>query len=189
MRGLFIGCIPPVSRKVLRNAGSPPSPGPEDACSITGHGERRTILGKLFTRLAKPQAGEGRFAVIREYGRLVNVLRGCIHARPEACYRRVTAYARAKQLVNFFAHPWGREGVENSGMAAFNPSDFMGGGPIQYAKELDAAYSANEARPPPGGSRKFPLGIAIFRRIYFSPDPDIHERWERAGVHFYGEKF
>ena len=94
---------------------------------------------------------------------------------------------RAK--VNFFAHSWGQDGEDNYGVNEFNIVEFMRGNRIYYSPELDASSNANEAYLRTSGWFQ---GITIwyfyFRKIYFPPDPEVHGRWEWAGVYF-GEKF
>ncbi|MDR3139080.1 MAG: tetratricopeptide repeat protein [Treponema sp.] len=94
---------------------------------------------------------------------------------------------RAK--VNFFARSWEQEDADNAGMAEFNLTDFMRGNRIRYAEKLDAGSNANEAYLRTWGwSQYISIWYLYFRKIYFPPDPDIHGRWEWAGV-YYGEKF
>jgi tetratricopeptide (TPR) repeat protein len=95
---------------------------------------------------------------------------------------------RAK--VNFFARSWGQEATDEArGMADFNLSDFMRGSRIRYAGELDAGSNANEAYLRTWGwSQYISTWYLYFRKIYFPSDPEIHGRWEWAGV-YYGEKF
>jgi tetratricopeptide (TPR) repeat protein len=94
---------------------------------------------------------------------------------------------RAK--VNFFARSWEQEETDDSGMAEFNLSDFMRGNRIRYADQLDAGSNANEAYLRTWGwSQYISTWYLSFRKIYFPPDPEIHGRWEWAGV-YYGEKF
>jgi tetratricopeptide (TPR) repeat protein len=94
---------------------------------------------------------------------------------------------RAK--VNFFARSWEQEETDDSGMAEFNLSDFMRGNRIRYAENLDAGSNANEAYLRTWGwSQYISTWYLYFRKIYFPPDPEIHGRWEWAGV-YYGEKF
>ncbi|MDR3145269.1 MAG: tetratricopeptide repeat protein [Treponema sp.] len=94
---------------------------------------------------------------------------------------------RAK--VNFFARSWEQEDEDNAGMAEFNLSDFMRGNRIRYAPELDAGSNANEAYLRTSGwSQYISTWYFYFRKIYFPSDPEIHGRWEWAGV-YYGEKF
>jgi tetratricopeptide (TPR) repeat protein len=91
--------------------------------------------------------------------------------------------------VNFFAHSWWQEDEDNSGMAEFYIADFMQGNRIRYAPELDAGSNANEAYLRTyGWALHLPTWYLYFRKIYFPPDPEIHGRWEWAGI-YYGEKF
>jgi hypothetical protein len=93
---------------------------------------------------------------------------------------------RAK--VNFFARSWEQEDTGGAGAAEFNLSDFMRGNRIRYAGQLDAGSHANEAYLRTWGwSQHISTWYLYFRKIYFPPDPEIHGRWEWAGV-YYGEK-
>jgi tetratricopeptide (TPR) repeat protein len=94
---------------------------------------------------------------------------------------------RAK--VNFFARSWEQEEADDSGMAEFNLSDFMRGNRIYYAQDLAAGSNANEAYLRTWGwSQYISVWYFYFRKIYFPSNPEIHGRWEWAGV-YYGEKF
>jgi tetratricopeptide (TPR) repeat protein len=94
---------------------------------------------------------------------------------------------RAK--VNFFARSWEQEAADDSGIAEFNISSFMQGNRIHYANSLSAGSNANEAYLRTWGwSQYISTWYLYFRKIYFPPDPEIHGRWEWAGV-YYGEKF
>ncbi|MDR0388336.1 MAG: tetratricopeptide repeat protein [Treponema sp.] len=94
---------------------------------------------------------------------------------------------RAK--VNFFARSWEQEDEDNAGMVEFNLSDFMRGNRIRYAAELDAGSNANEAFLRTWGwSQYISVWYFYFRKIYFPLNPEIHGRWEWAGI-YYGEKF
>jgi tetratricopeptide (TPR) repeat protein len=94
---------------------------------------------------------------------------------------------RAK--VNFFARSWEQEENDDSGMSEFNLSDFMRNSRIRYADTLDAGSNANEAYLRTWGwSQYISTWYLYFRKINFPLDPEIHGRWEWAGV-YYGEKF
>jgi hypothetical protein len=94
---------------------------------------------------------------------------------------------RAK--VNFFARSWEQEETDDSGMAEFKLSDFMRNSRIRYADTLAAGSNANEAYLRTWGwSQYLSTWYLYFRKIYFPQDPEIHGRWEWAGV-YYGEKF
>jgi tetratricopeptide (TPR) repeat protein len=94
---------------------------------------------------------------------------------------------RAK--VNFFARSWEQEDEDNASMAEFNFSDFMRGNRVRYAAQLDTESNANEAFLRTWGwSQYISVWYFYFRKIYFPPNPEIHGRWEWAGI-YYGEKF
>ncbi|AEF85287.1 conserved hypothetical protein [Treponema primitia ZAS-2] len=96
---------------------------------------------------------------------------------------------RYQAKVNFFARSWGQEDRDGSGMAEFNLSDFMMSNHIRYAAELDATSNANEAYLRTWGwSQYISTWYLYFRKINFPSDPEIHGRWEWAGI-YYGEKF
>jgi hypothetical protein len=114
---------------------------------------------------------------------LVNAIKTALDGGSSA---RLWQY-RAK--VNFFARSWEQGETDDSGMAEFNLSDFMRGNRIRYADKLDAGSNANEAYLRTWGwSQYISTWYLYFRKIYFPPDPEIHGRWEWAGV-YYGEKF
>jgi tetratricopeptide (TPR) repeat protein len=96
---------------------------------------------------------------------------------------------RYRAKVNFFARSWEQGEADDSGMADFNLSDFMQGNRIRYAGELDEGSNASEAYLRTSGwSQYISTWYLYFRKIYFPADPEIHGRWEWAGV-YYGEKF
>jgi tetratricopeptide (TPR) repeat protein len=94
---------------------------------------------------------------------------------------------RAK--VNFFTRSWGQEEDDNADMAEFTLVDFMRGNQIRYADELDESSNANEAYLCTWGWYQYiSTWYFYFRKIYFPLNPDIHGRWEWAGI-YYGEKW
>jgi len=96
---------------------------------------------------------------------------------------------RSQAKVNFFARTWGQGETDDSGMADFNLSDFMRGNRIRYADKLDSSSNATEAFLRTWGWDQYvSTWYLYFRKIYFPSDPEIHGRWEWAGV-YYGEKF
>jgi tetratricopeptide (TPR) repeat protein len=96
---------------------------------------------------------------------------------------------RCQAKVNFFARSWGQEDQDNSGIAEFNLSDFMMSNQIRYAADLDASSNAREAYLRTWGwSQYISTWYLYFRKINFPSDPEIHGRWEWAGI-YYGEKF
>ena len=94
--------------------------------------------------------------------------------------------------ANFFTRTWEHDSSNVEGIAGhvnFNLSDFMRGNRIRYAETLDASSNANEAfLRTSGWSQHIPTWYFFFRKIHFPPDPEIHGRWEWAGI-FYGERF
>ncbi|MCL2834025.1 MAG: tetratricopeptide repeat protein [Treponema sp.] len=114
---------------------------------------------------------------------LVTALKNALDA---GSYTRVEQY-RAK--VNFFARSWEQEATDDAGMAEFNLADFMRVSRIHYAASLDAGSNANEAYLRTWGwSQYISVWYLYFRKIDFPADPEIHGRWEWAGI-YYGEKF
>jgi tetratricopeptide (TPR) repeat protein len=96
---------------------------------------------------------------------------------------------RCQAKVNFFARSWEQGETDDSGMADFNLADFMRGNRIRYADKVDDASNATEAYLRTWGwSQQISTWYLYFRKIYFPSDPEIHGRWEWAGV-YYGEKF
>jgi tetratricopeptide (TPR) repeat protein len=96
---------------------------------------------------------------------------------------------RYQAKVNFFVRSWAQEASDDSGMAEFNLPDFMRGTNIQYAPTLDPSSNATEAYLKTWGWNQYiSTWYLYFRKIYFPLNPDIHGRWEWAGI-YYGEKF
>jgi tetratricopeptide (TPR) repeat protein len=94
---------------------------------------------------------------------------------------------RAK--VNFFDRSWGQEEDLLEGFSDFNLSGFMRGNQIRFSPELDEGSNASEAYLRTWGwSLSITTWYLYFRKINFPPTPEIHGRWEWAGV-YYGEKW
>ncbi|HOJ99803.1 MAG TPA: tetratricopeptide repeat protein [Termitinemataceae bacterium] len=95
---------------------------------------------------------------------------------------------RYKAKVNFFALSWGQEYDDRSSGEEVAFSPFMAGNRIRYAAEVDASSNPNEAFLKTWGwSQRMSTWYFYFRKINFPADPNIHGRWEWAGI-FYGEK-
>lgn len=100
-------------------------------------------------------------------------------------YRALDKY-RAK--VNFFAMSWKQETSDNNAQADFQMKDFMGGNRIKYQDILDASSNPNEAYLRTSGwSQYVTVWYLYFRKVNFPADPEIHGKWEWAGI-YYGEK-
>lgn len=95
---------------------------------------------------------------------------------------------RYRASVNFFARSWEQDYTENAGMAEFNLYDFMRNSRIRFSEEIDINSNANEAYLRTWGWDRINIWYLYFRKIYFPADPEIHARWEWAGI-YYGEKF
>lgn len=101
-------------------------------------------------------------------------------------YRALDRY-RAK--VNFFAMSWKQEASDNNAQADFQMSDFMvGDNRIKYNDQLDSSSNPNEAYLRTWGWNQYvTVWYLYFRKVDFPADPEIHGRWEWAGI-YYGEK-
>ncbi|MCL2759514.1 MAG: tetratricopeptide repeat protein [Treponema sp.] len=100
--------------------------------------------------------------------------------------RRLMQY-QAK--ANFFARSWEQVETDDIGMTRFNLAQFMYNNRIRYAPSLDASSNATEAfLRTTGWAYSLNTWYLYFRKIYFPQDPEIHGRWEWAGI-YYGEKF
>ncbi|HET7838651.1 MAG TPA: tetratricopeptide repeat protein, partial [Rectinemataceae bacterium] len=93
---------------------------------------------------------------------------------------------RAK--VNFFAVDWNKDEIDANSQALFDFSEFMSGGRISSADALDPGSGPREAYLKTWGwSDRISTWYLYFRKIYFPADPEIHGRWEWAGIYF-GER-
>jgi hypothetical protein len=123
---------------------------------------------------------------IENLNSLVNAVKAALDAESSA---RLWQY-HAK--VNFFTSTWEQNDTSEGGIAGhavFNLSDFMRGNRIHYSDTLDVSSNANEAYLRTWGWPQYiSTWYLYFRKIYFPSDPDIHGRWEWAGI-YYGEKF
>jgi hypothetical protein len=93
---------------------------------------------------------------------------------------------RAK--VNFFAMSWHQDENDVNSQVLFDFSEFMSGGRIYFSDSLDPASGPRDAYVKTWGwSERISTWYLYFRKIYFPADPEIHGRWEWAGIYF-GEK-
>jgi hypothetical protein len=116
-------------------------------------------------------------------GSLVDAVKAALDAGSASKLQRY----RAK--VNFFAMSWEQEAADSNSLVEFSFADFLIGNRIRYAAELDASSNANEAYLRTWGwSQRISTWYLYFRKIDFPADPEIHGRWEWAGI-YYGEKF
>jgi hypothetical protein len=100
--------------------------------------------------------------------------------------RQLTRY-QAK--VNFFGRSWGQTETDDARIVDFTFAEFMRNNRIHFNPELEPSSNANEAfLRTTGWSSFLPTWYLYFRKIYFPQDPEIHGRWEWAGI-YYGENF
>ena len=91
--------------------------------------------------------------------------------------------------VNFFARSWEQMETDSIRMTAFNLAQFMYGNRIRYSPSLDESSTATEAfLRTTGWSVSLNTWYLYFRKINFPQAPEVHGRWEWAGI-YYGEKF
>jgi tetratricopeptide (TPR) repeat protein len=97
-------------------------------------------------------------------------------------YSRLDRY-RAR--AGFFTMSW-RQGEGNfNSEAEFSFRNFMLGNKIHYNEEFDAASTPNEAYLRTWGwSDYISVWYLCFRKVNFPPNPDIHGKWEWAGIYF-----
>jgi hypothetical protein len=95
---------------------------------------------------------------------------------------------RYKAKVNFFAISWHQDETEVNSPVLFDFAEFMSGGRIYSAESLDPSSGSREAFLKTWGwSERITTWYLYFRKIYFPADPEIHGRWEWAGIYF-GER-
>ena len=100
-------------------------------------------------------------------------------------YRALDKY---KSKVNFFAMSWRQVETDVNAQESFSMRSFMRGNRIRYSADLDPSSSPTEAYlRTTGWSNYVNVWYLYFRKVNFPADPEIHGRWEWAGI-YYGEK-
>lgn len=90
--------------------------------------------------------------------------------------------------VNFFAMSWKSSESDTNALENFSMHNFMVGNRIRYSAELDESSTPTEAYLRTWGwSSYVNVWYLYFRKVDFPADPEIHGRWEWAGIYF-GEK-
>ncbi len=93
-----------------------------------------------------------------------------------------------KSKVNFFAMSWAQTADGTNTAVDFLLSDYASGKRIQYSGELDQSSTPDEAYLRTWGWRQYiDVWYLYFRKVNFPLDPEIHGRWEWAGI-YYGDK-
>jgi hypothetical protein len=96
--------------------------------------------------------------------------------------------SRYQAKVNFFGRSWGQTETDDARIVDFTFAEFMYNNKIRYAQTLDTSSNDTEAfLRTTGWSSYLPTWYLYFRKIHFPQDPEIHGRWEWAGI-YYGEK-
>ncbi|MDD6485370.1 MAG: tetratricopeptide repeat protein [Spirochaetales bacterium] len=99
-------------------------------------------------------------------------------------FRQLEKY---RSRVNFFAMTWRQEETDSNSQANFSMANFMRG-KIRFSEKLDETSNTSEAYLRTWGwQQNVSVWYFYFRKINFPLDPDIHGRWEWAGI-YYGEK-
>jgi len=112
-----------------------------------------------------------------------------------AAVRKALASGQARQMrkyaskAGFFAVSWYQDsGMDANSKVTFDLAQFMQGRPIQSASALHASSGPYDAYLRTWGwTGRVPVWYLYFRKIDFPADPDVHGRWEWAGIYF-GEK-
>ncbi len=98
------------------------------------------------------------------------------------------ALDRYRSKVNFFGMSWKQDETDPNSQAPYSMHKFMNGNKIHVAKNLDSDSNPNEAYLKTSGwSTYVSVWYLYFRKVNFPLDPEIHGRWEWAGIYF-GEK-
>ncbi len=119
------------------------------------------------------------------YADLQALVSGIKEALDAGNAQKLRAY---KAKVNFFAVDWLKRDAAPSPTALFDFGEFMSGGRIKSAPALDSASSGREAYLKTWGwTDRISTWYFYFRKVYFPADPEMHGRWEWAGI-YYGEK-
>lgn len=95
-----------------------------------------------------------------------------------------------KSKVNFFSMSWRQDEMQEHSIASFTMKDFMTGtNRIRYNEELSESSTPDEAFLRTWGWSTVYVNVwyLYFRKVNFPLDPEIHGRWEWAGI-YYGEK-
>lgn len=115
-----------------------------------------------------------------------------LEALERAVKQAITDYSyqaldRYKSKVNFFSMSWQQDTYDTNSQKDVSMRGFMRGNRIRYNEGLDEASNPNEAYLKTWGWNNYvSVWYLYFRKVNFPIDPEIHGRWEWAGV-YYGE--
>ena len=89
-----------------------------------------------------------------------------------------------RSKVNFFAVSWRQDDSVPTGSVDFSMRNFMHGNRISVTEELIPGPTINEAYlKTRGWTLAVPTWYFYFRKVNFPADPEIHGRWEWAGIY------
>ncbi|MBN2875115.1 MAG: tetratricopeptide repeat protein [Spirochaetales bacterium] len=98
------------------------------------------------------------------------------------------AISRIRAKVGFFAMDWYQDKDDGNSQVLFDFAAFMSGSRIQRAPSLDPSSNSREAFLRTWGwTERISVWYLYFRKVDFPADPEVHGRWEWAGIYF-GEK-
>lgn len=98
------------------------------------------------------------------------------------------ALSRLRAGVGFFAMDWHQDLDSGNSQVLFDFGVFMSGGRIFFSDALDPSSNAQEAFLRTWGwTERISIWYLYFRKVNFPADPEVHGRWEWAGIYF-GEK-
>ncbi|MBQ9207038.1 MAG: tetratricopeptide repeat protein [Treponema sp.] len=98
------------------------------------------------------------------------------------------ALDKYRSKVNFFAMSWKSSESDANALESFSMHDYMRGNRIRYLDEMDESSTPTEAYLRTWGWTSYiNVWYLYFRKVDFPADPEIHGRWEWAGIYF-GEK-
>jgi tetratricopeptide (TPR) repeat protein len=93
-----------------------------------------------------------------------------------------------KSKVNFFSMSWRQDETADNAQSEFSMGSYMVGNTIRCSSTLDETSTPTEAYLRTWGWTSYlNVWYFYFRKVNFPADPDIHGRWEWAGIYF-GEK-
>jgi hypothetical protein len=82
---------------------------------------------------------------------------------------------------------WKQDETDRNSQRSFNIRNFMVGRDIRFNQDIDESSSPNEAYLRTWGWGQVTTWYFYFRKVDFPVDPEIHGKWEWAGI-YYGEK-
>jgi tetratricopeptide (TPR) repeat protein len=102
----------------------------------------------------------------------------------------LTGLWQYRARANFFARPWSQMNRDDERATQFSDATFVAAQTtIHYDARLSPGSGANDAYLRTWGwARLNAVWYFCFHKIYFPLDPELHGRWEWAGI-YYGERF